>query len=116
MNWKDIAQARQQYLAIKSQHVDNVLLLRSGDFYEAFDNDARTIATVCGAVLTSRQIAPDVRVPLVGVPYHSIDACCTALMQAVHTVAVAEQVAKAPRGVTVDRVVTQATLLDEVNA
>jgi hypothetical protein len=37
-------------------------------------------------------------------------------MQAVHTVAVAEQVAKAPRGVTVDRVVTQATLLDEVNA
>lgn len=115
MNWKDIAQARQQYLAIKSQHVDNVLLLRAGDFYEAFDNDARTIATVCGAVLTSRLIAPDVRVPLVGVPYHSIDACCTALAQAGHTVAVAEQVAKAPRGATVDRVVTGERLVEEVN-
>lgn len=116
MNWKDIAQARQKYLAIKSQHVDSVLLLRSGDFYEAFDNDARTIATVCGAILTSSLIAPDVRVPLVGVPYHSLDAYCDALMQAGHTVAVAEQVAKAPRRVTVDRVVTQATLLDEVTA
>jgi hypothetical protein len=50
------------------------------------------------------------------VPYHSIDACCTALAQAGHTVAVAEQVAKAPRGATADRAVTQATLLEEVTA
>lgn len=116
MNQETEMAQRQQYLAIKSQHAGSVLLLRAGDFYEAFDNDARTIATVCGAVLTSRLIAPDVRVPLVGVPYHSIDACCTALMQAGYMVAVAEQVAKAPRGVTVDRVATGERLVEEVTA
>jgi DNA mismatch repair protein MutS len=112
VNWKDIAQARQQYLAIKSRHVDNVLLLRAGEFYEAFDNDARTIAAVCDTVLTSRLIAPDVRVPLAGVPCNSLDAYCTALLQAGHTVAVAEQVAKAPGGATVDRVVTGERLME----
>ena len=62
---------RQQYLSIKSQHPDCILLFRLGDFYETFDDDAKTVARVCNVVLTSRPVGNDQRVPLAGVPYHS---------------------------------------------
>ena len=61
---------RQQYLSIKSQYTDCVLLFRLGDFYETFDEDARIVARVCDIVLTSRPVGNDQRVPLAGVPYH----------------------------------------------
>lgn len=111
---ESIFQMRQQYLAIKSQSPDALLLFRSGDYYEAFDADAKTVAAVNAVAITSAEVAPGVRVPAVGVPYHRIDDYVAALVQAGYTVAIAEQVAKAPRGATVERVVTQATLLDEV--
>ena len=64
---------RQQYLSIKNQHPDCILLFRLGDFYETFDDDAKIVARVCDVVLTSRPVGNDQRVPLAGVPYHSID-------------------------------------------
>ena len=37
---------RQQYLSVKSQVPDCILLFRLGDFYETFDEDARVVARV----------------------------------------------------------------------
>jgi len=39
---------RQQYLAIKRQYPDVLLFFRLGDFYETFEEDAKTAARVLG--------------------------------------------------------------------
>ena len=45
---------RRQYLTLKSQYKDCILFFRLGDFYETFDDDAKTVSKVCDVVLTSR--------------------------------------------------------------
>jgi DNA mismatch repair protein MutS len=64
---------RRQYLEIKAKHRDAILLFRLGDFYEAFDDDARLLAKELDIVLTSRAMGKDMRVPLAGVPHHVVE-------------------------------------------
>jgi DNA mismatch repair protein MutS len=106
---------RQQYLSIKSQHPDCILLFRLGDFYETFDDDAKIVARVCDVVLTSRPVGNDQRVPLAGVPYHSIDGYVAKLVAAGYRVAIAEQVSEPGKGLVereVRRVVTKGTVVE----
>jgi DNA mismatch repair protein MutS len=111
---------RSQYLAIKKQYPDIILLFRLGDFYETFDDDARIVASVCDVVLTSRPVgAPDgERVPLAGVPYHAVDTYVAKLINAGYKVAIAEQIGnEPPKGEkivprVVRRVVTPGTLVE----
>lgn len=81
-----------QYLEVKSQHPDALLLFRMGDFYETFFEDAQTLSRVAGVTLTSRDAKSDNPVPLAGVPYHAIDTYLTRCLQAGLTVAICEQV------------------------
>jgi DNA mismatch repair protein MutS len=112
---------RRQYLALKSQHPDCILFFRLGDFYETFDDDAKIVARVCDVVLTSRPVGNDQRVPLAGVPYHSVDGYIARLVEAGYKVAIAEQVSEPGKGLVereVLRVVSRGTvtepgLLDE---
>ena len=60
--------ARQQYLDIKSQHPDQILLFRMGDFYETFDDDARILARELEISLTSREMGKGEKIPLAGIP------------------------------------------------
>ena len=109
---------RSQYLAIKKQYPDIILLFRLGDFYETFDDDARIVASVCDVVLTSRPIGADERVPLAGVPYHAVDGYIARLINAGYKVAIAEQIGnEPPKGEklvprVVRRVVTPGTLVE----
>jgi DNA mismatch repair protein MutS len=109
---------RSQYLAIKKQYPDIILLFRLGDFYETFDDDARIVSSVCDVVLTSRPVGADERVPLAGVPYHAIDGYIAKLINAGYKVAIAEQIgSEPPRGEklvprVVRRVVTPGTLVE----
>ncbi len=106
---------RQQYLSIKSQHPDCILLFRLGDFYETFDEDAKTVAQVCDVVLTSRPAGGDQRVPLAGVPYHAVDAYIAKLVEAGYRVAIAEQITEPGKGLVereVRRVVTKGTVVE----
>ncbi len=106
---------RQQYLAIKKQHADCILFFRLGDFYETFDDDAKTLARVCDVVLTSRPVGNDQRVPLAGVPYHSIDGYVARLIGAGYRVAIAEQITEPGQGLVereVRRVVTKGTIVE----
>jgi DNA mismatch repair protein MutS len=73
---------RQQYLSLKAQHPDCILLFRLGDFYETFDEDAKIVAKVCDVVLTSKPIGENIRVPLAGVPYHTVDSYLARLVEA----------------------------------
>ncbi len=106
---------RQQYLSIKNQYPDCILLFRLGDFYETFDEDAKLVARVCDVVLTSRPVGNDQRVPLAGVPYHSIDGYIAKLVAAGYRVAIAEQVSEPGKGLVereVRRVVTKGTVVE----
>ena len=106
---------RQQYLSIKSQHPDCILLFRLGDFYETFDEDAKTVARVCDVVLTSRPVGNDQRVPLAGVPYHAVDYYIAKLVEAGYRVAIAEQITEPGNGLVereVRRVVTKGTVVE----
>jgi len=109
---------RSQYLALKRQYPEIILLFRLGDFYETFDDDAKIVASVCDVVLTSRPVGGDERVPLAGVPYHAIDGYIAKLIGAGYKVAIAEQIGtEPPKGEklvprVVRRVVTPGTLVE----
>ena len=107
---------RRQYLRIKKQYPDTIVFFRLGDFYETFDDDAKLVAQVCDIVLTSRPVGKDQRVPLAGVPYHSVDGYVAKLIQAGHKVAMVEQIGEVPAKGLVDRevvrVVTPGTVVD----
>ncbi len=83
--------ARRQYLRIKKEHRDEILLFRMGDFYETFDDDARTISRELEIALTSREMGKGQRIPLAGIPYHSLDAHLSRLIKKGYRVAICEQ-------------------------
>jgi DNA mismatch repair protein MutS len=82
----------EQYLNIKAQHPDSILLYRMGDFYETFYEDAHTIAKILGIALTKRAHGKSAEVPLAGFPYHALDNYLPKLVKAGHRVAICEQV------------------------
>jgi DNA mismatch repair ATPase MutS len=49
-------------------------MLRLGDFYEAFGNGAKQLANTLDLTLTGRDVGLPERVPMVGIPYHAVDA------------------------------------------
>ena len=107
---------RRQYLEIKRQYPDAIVLFRLGDFYETFDEDAQVVAQVCDVALTSRPVGKGHRVPLAGVPYHALEPYLAKLIAAGYKVAIAEQVSEEPiRGLVereIIRVVTPGTVTE----
>ena len=77
------------YLRLKAEHEDELLLFRLGDFYELFNDDALHAAEVLELVLTSRDNGVE-RVPMCGFPQHSLDSYIEKLVQHGFDVAVAE--------------------------
>ncbi|MFA6542621.1 MAG: DNA mismatch repair protein MutS, partial [Bacteroidota bacterium] len=81
-----------QYASVKAKYPDTILLFRMGDFYETFDEDARTTSKVLGITLTRRGKAGDVgETPLAGFPYHALETYLPKLLKAGLRVAVCEQ-------------------------
>jgi len=108
---------RRQYLEIKARHPDAILFFRLGDFYETFDEDAELCSRELDIVLTSKPMGKGLRVPLAGVPAHSVDQYLGRLIERGHRVALCEQLedAKATKGLVargVVRVVSPGTALE----
>ena len=108
---------RRQYLKIKADHLDSILLFRMGDFYETFDDDAVLAAKELEITLTSRSMGKGLKVPLAGVPVHALDNYLLRLIKKGHKVAICEQTSDpatskglVDRGVV--RVVTPGTVLE----
>ena len=73
------------------------MLVRMGDFYETFDEDAEIAARVLGIVLTSRPMGGEEgRIPLAGIPYHQLDRYLDQLVAAGYRVAIADQTSLPP--------------------
>ena len=103
----------QQYLRIKSEHPDMMLLYRMGDFYELFFDDAVTASRILGITLTKRTEG----IALAGIPFHALDQYLPKLVAAGESVAICEQVgdpatSKGPVERKVARIVTPGTLTD----
>ncbi|MCX7838383.1 MAG: DNA mismatch repair protein MutS [Anaerolineae bacterium] len=107
---------RQQYLRIKKQYPDTIVMFRLGDFYETFDDDAKIVSSVCNIVLTARDMGTGNRVPLAGVPYHAVESYLAKLIHAGYKVAIVEQTSDEPiKGLMerqVTRVVTPGTVVE----
>ncbi|MFI5167649.1 MAG: DNA mismatch repair protein MutS [Thermoanaerobaculales bacterium] len=82
----------QQYLELKHQVDDALLLYRLGDFYELFFEDAEKAAPVLGIVLTRRRHNDEVSSPMCGIPHHAVTSYVGKLLDAGFKVAIAEQV------------------------
>ncbi|HHX40599.1 MAG TPA: DNA mismatch repair protein MutS, partial [Armatimonadetes bacterium] len=107
-----------QYQSIKQQHPEVILLFRLGDFYEMFGEDAVTAAPILDVVLTGRDAGAQGRIPMCGVPHHSVDKYIAKLIAAGLRVAVCDQVEdpRFARGLVrrqVTRVVTPGTVLED---
>ena len=106
-----------QYLGVKKEHPDAILLFRLGDFYEMFYDDAKTASEILGIALTSRDRSKKNPVPLCGVPFHSAEPHISKLLGSGKKVAICEQVGdpKQTKGIVerkVVRVLTPGALLD----
>ena len=107
---------KRQYERIKAEFPDGILLFRLGDFYETFGEDAEIVSRDLGIALTSKELGRGHRVPLAGVPTHSLDASLARLLEKGHRVAVCEQFGdpKTANGILdreIIRVVTPGTVL-----
>ena len=110
--------ARKQYLKIKSDHKDEILLFRMGDFYETFDEDARIISRELEIALTSREMGKGHKVPLAGIPYHALESYLTRLINRGFRVAICEQTSDpaSSKGIVdreVVRIVTPGTVVED---
>jgi len=81
-----------QFHKVKKDHPDTILLFRVGDFFETFEEDAKTASKVLGITLTKRANGKASSVPLAGFPHHAIDTYLPKLVKAGFRVAVCEQV------------------------
>ena len=110
--------ARKQYLDIKSEHQEEILLFRMGDFYETFDDDAKALARELEIALTSREMGKGERIPLAGIPYHALEGYLARLVANGYRVAICEQVSDptTSKGIVdrkVVRIVTPGTIIEE---
>jgi DNA mismatch repair protein MutS len=81
-----------QYYKVKQANPDTILLFRVGDFFETFEDDAKTASKVLGITLTKRANGAAEDVPLAGFPFHAIDTYLPKLVRAGYRVAICEQV------------------------
>ncbi|NOZ27235.1 MAG: DNA mismatch repair protein MutS [Chloroflexi bacterium] len=108
-----------QYREIKARFPDALVMFRLGDFYEMFDEDAKIAARELDLVLTSRSFSKEVRLPMCGVPHHSVTGYIARLIERGHKIALVEQLEDARRVKRlvrrdVVRVITPGTVVEDV--
>ena len=106
-----------QYLEVKAQYEDYILMYRLGDFYECFFEDAVIASRELELTLTARDCGDGKRAAMCGVPFHKADVYVGRLIERGIKVAICEQVSdpKESAGLVtreVTRVITPGTVID----
>ena len=118
VNPDDVSPGMKQYLEIKQQNPDTLLLYRMGDFYETFFEDAHILAKELELTLTGRDSGAKLgRVPLAGIPHKAVDNYLRKLIEKGIKVAICEQLEdpKQAKGIVkrgLVRVVTPGTIIE----
>lgn len=82
-----------QYLTMKANYPQALLLYRMGDFYELFFDDAKRAAQILDITLTRRGTdKAGNTIAMAGVPFHAADSYMARLIAAGQTVVVCEQI------------------------
>lgn len=106
-----------QYLSIKEENQDSIVMFRLGDFYEMFFDDAITVSKELEIALTGKNAGAPERVPMCGVPFHSASGYIQKLVDNGHRVAIVEQLTEPGKRGIVERgvvqVITPGTIFDE---
>ena len=107
----------QEYVKMKEQYKDCVLMYRVGDFYEMFFDDAVHVSRLLELTLTGKECGLPERAPMCGVPHHALDVYVSRLIKKGQKVAICDQVEdpKLAKGLVkreVTRVVTPGTNLE----
>ena len=113
----ELSPMMRQYLEIKKNYEDTILMFRLGDFYEMFFEDAKTVSRELELVLTGRDCGLEERAPMCGVPFHSVDSYLARLIAKGYKVAICEQMEDpaTTKGIVrrdVVRIVTPGTVIE----
>ena len=63
-----------RYQGYQQEHLEAVIAMRIGDFYEIFGESAETVSKPLELTVVSRDFGLSERVPMIGFPYHRADA------------------------------------------
>ena len=106
-----------QYLSIKEENQDAIVMFRLGDFYEMFFDDAIVVSKELELALTGKNAGAKERVPMCGVPFHSASGYIQRLVDHGHKVCIVEQLSDPGKKGIVERgvvqIVTPGTIFDE---
>lgn len=108
----------QQYLKIKANYPNELLLYRMGDFYELFYEDAKIASDILDITLTARGKSNNKPIPMAGVPHHAAENYIAKLVKKGKIVAICEQIgdpktSKGPVERKVVKILTPGTVTDE---
>lgn len=106
----------EQYLEIKKDYADSLVFFRLGDFYEMFFDDAVTAARELEIVLTARDGGVEEKIPMCGVPHHSVLPYIEKLINKGYKVAIAEQITEPGKGLVereVVKLITPGMVIDD---
>ncbi|GJQ15272.1 hypothetical protein GpartN1_g7063.t1 [Galdieria partita] len=93
IDYNKLSPMLKHYWDTKSEHPDYLLLYRVGDFYESFFEDAQVLSDTLEVTLTSKDGGKDLgfKVPMSGIPQHSLDKYLSVLLKKNVKVAVCDQ-------------------------
>ena len=102
---------------IKEEYPNELLFFRLGDFYELFFEDGEIAARELELTLTSKNAGLENRVPMCGVPFHSVKPYIEKLVNKGYKVAICEQLedTKNTKGMVkrgVVQVISKGTIVD----
>ena len=118
VNISDATPAMQQYLELKQEHQDKILLYRMGDFYETFFEDAVRMSKELEITLTARDCGSVIgKIPLAGIPAKAVEVYLEKLVKKGIKVAICEQLEdpKFAKGIVkrgITRIVTAGTITE----
>lgn len=118
VNISDATPAMQQYLELKQEHQDKILLYRMGDFYETFFEDAVRMSKELEITLTARDCGSIIgKIPLAGIPAKAVEVYLEKLVKKGIKVAICEQLEdpKLAKGIVkrgITRIVTAGTITE----
>lgn len=106
-----------QYYDIKEEYPNELLFFRLGDFYELFFEDGEIASRELELTLTSKNAGLEERVPMCGVPFHSVKPYIEKLVNKGYKVAICEQLEdpKNAKGMVkrgVVQVISKGTIVD----
>ena len=117
VNRQELSPMMQQLLEIHDRYPDCILFSRIGDFYEVFFEEAELVSRECELTLTGKNAGLKERIPMCGVPHHSVKTYIEKLISKGYKVAICEQLEdpKTAKGMVkrdVIEVITKGTMVD----